>query len=111
MDRAGTMEPPIAAGTLLALLSALLFGASTPAVQRLGRGLGPFSAAGVLFAGAALFAAGGLASPRGAAGPHGRVAGVRRAPPLRARHLPRLVAVAIAGALLAPAALAWGLSR
>jgi drug/metabolite transporter (DMT)-like permease len=97
---------PIAAGTLLALVSALLFGASTPAVQRLGKGLGPFSTAALLYAGAAGFAALALA-----AGRRGTVPGVRRDAPLRARHLPRLVAVAVAGALLAPAALAWGLSR
>jgi drug/metabolite transporter (DMT)-like permease len=99
---------PIAAGTSLALLSALLFGASTPAVQRLGRGLGPFSTAALLYAGAAAFAALALASrPRAGRG----VGDVSQEAPLRLRHLPRLVAVAVAGALLAPAALAWGLSR
>jgi drug/metabolite transporter (DMT)-like permease len=87
-------------GTLLALLSALLFGASMPAVQGLGRGLGPFATAAILYAGAAAFAglSAGLGRPRAEA-------------PLRLRHLPRLAAVAIAGALLAPVALVWGLAR
>jgi drug/metabolite transporter (DMT)-like permease len=91
--------PPIAAGTLLAVLSALLFGAATPAVQALGRGLGPFTTAALLYAGAAVFAGFAVAFGR------------RRDAPLRARHVPRLVAVAATGALLAPVALAWGLSR
>ncbi len=99
MRPAPSFPPPIAAGTLLALLSALLFGAATPAVQRLGRGLGPFTTAALLYAGAAAFA--GLAV---AFGP-------RRDTPLRLRHLPRLAAVAATGALLAPVALAWGLAR
>ncbi len=101
---------PIAAGTSLALLSALLFGASTPAVQRLGRGLGPFSTAALLYAGAAAFAALALLVRRRRAG-LGGAGDVHRDAPLRLRHLPRLVVVAVAGALLAPAALAWGLSR
>src|SRR6201999_219737 len=37
--------------------------------------------------------------------------GPRRDAPLRAGHLPRLVAVAVTGAVIAPVALAWGLSR
>jgi len=91
---------PIASGTLLALFSALLFGASTPAVQRLGRGLGPFTTAALLYAGAAAVALAALAVRRGA-----------REAPLRRRHLPRLLAVAASGAVLAPVALAWGLAR
>jgi drug/metabolite transporter (DMT)-like permease len=87
------------AGTVLALASALLFGISTPAVQRFGRGLGPFVTAALLYAGAASF--GGLMV----------VLGRRVEAPLRARHVPRLAAVAVAGALVAPVALAWGLSR
>jgi drug/metabolite transporter (DMT)-like permease len=99
MSRAAT-DSPIASGTLLALLSALLFGASTPVVQHLGRGLGPFSTAALLYAGAAVVALATLAVRRG-----GREA------PLRRRHLPRLLAVAASGAVLAPVALAWGLGR
>jgi drug/metabolite transporter (DMT)-like permease len=91
---------PIAGGTLLALLSAVLFGVATPAVQRLGRGLGPFTTAALLYAGAAAFAGALLAVRRPAA-----------EAPIRRAHLPRLVAVAGAGAVLAPVALAWGLQR
>ena len=40
-------------GGLLALLAACLFGASTPLVQLLGAGLGPFTTAALLYAGAA----------------------------------------------------------
>lgn len=97
---AGRLRGPIAAGTLLALGSALLFGASTPAVQRFGRGLGPFTTAALLYGGAAAVAVAALAARRGA-----------REAPLRRRHLPRLLAVALAGAVLAPVALAWGLAR
>jgi len=90
---------PIATGTLLALSSALLFGVATPALQRFGRGIGPFTTAALLYAGAAAFA--GLVV---AFGP-------RRDAPLRKSHVPRLLAVAATGAVLAPVALAWGLAR
>jgi drug/metabolite transporter (DMT)-like permease len=93
---------PIAAGTLLALLSALLFGASTPAVQRLGRGLGPFTTAALLYAGASAFAAVALL---------GRAPNTRGEAPLRRRDAPRLALVAVLGAVVAPVALAWGLRR
>ena len=89
----------IAAGTLLALVSALLFGASTPAIQRLERGLGPFTTAALLYAGVAAFAAPAAAARAGTEAP------------LRRRHVPRLLAVALTGAVLAPVALAWGLAR
>ena len=48
---------PIASGTVLALISALLFGVSTPAVQHLGRAQGPFTTAALLYAGAAAISA------------------------------------------------------
>lgn len=44
---------PALRGGLLALLSAALFGLSTPLVQNMGQGLGPFTTAGLLYAGAA----------------------------------------------------------
>jgi drug/metabolite transporter (DMT)-like permease len=97
--------PPQVSGTLLALLSAVLFGASTPAVQRFGRGLGPFTTAALLYGGAAAFA--GLAVASARRGP----ALQRAEAPLRRRHWPRLLAVAFAGAVFAPVALAWGLGR
>jgi drug/metabolite transporter (DMT)-like permease len=88
---------PMSAGGVLALASAVAFGATTPIVQRFGRGLGPFATAALLYGGAALFSA----LPR---------AGRERAG-LRRSDLPRLVVVAALGAVVAPVALAWGLQR
>jgi drug/metabolite transporter (DMT)-like permease len=88
---------PMRAGSLLALASAALFGAATPLVQRLGQGLGPFTTAALLYAGAALSSAVLRARSRGA--------GLRRS------DLPRLLLVASLGAVVAPVALAWGLQR
>ena len=89
---------PALRGGLLALLAATLFGLSTPLVQRLGQGLGPFSTAALLYAGAALVA---LFQRRGA----GAEA------PLRRSDAPRLLAMVAAGAVVGPVALAWGLQR
>jgi drug/metabolite transporter (DMT)-like permease len=88
----------IASGTVLALLAALLFGVTTPAVQQFGRGIGPFTTAALLYAGAAAF--GALVRRR-----------KESEPPLRRAHLPRLLGVALLGAVMAPGALAWGLQR
>ena len=44
---------PALRGGLLAVLAALLFGVSTPLIQRLGAGLGAFTTAALLYAGAA----------------------------------------------------------
>jgi drug/metabolite transporter (DMT)-like permease len=87
---------PFWKGGLLALLSALAFGVTTPLVQRSGKDLGPFSTAALLYAGAALASVGWRS---------------RKETPVRRQHLPRLLAVAIAGAALGPAALAWGLQH
>lgn len=52
------MNPrPALKGGLLALLAATLFGISTPLVQQLGAGVGAFSTAALLYAGAALVGA------------------------------------------------------
>ena len=83
---------------MLALLAAVLFGARTPLVQRFGAGLGPFSTAALLYAGAALA---GAVLRR----PVDREARVTRA------DAPRLIGVAALGAVAAPVALAWGLQR
>jgi len=88
---------PIAAGGALAVASALAFGATTPLVQRFGRGVGPFTTAGLLYGGAALLSM--------HAGPD------RAESPLRTADMPRLAAVAALGAVAAPVALAWGLQR
>ncbi|MBI3349064.1 MAG: DMT family transporter [Burkholderiales bacterium] len=92
------MNRPAWRGGLLALLAALLFGLSTPLVQRAGAGCGPWTTAALLYAGAAVM---GALSRRPAA----REARVVRA------DLPRLLAMALFGAALGPAALAWGLQR
>jgi drug/metabolite transporter (DMT)-like permease len=89
---------PALRGGLLALMAATLFGVSTPLVQRWGVGLGPFSTAALLYAGAAV------------------VGALSRRPPheearLARSDLPRLLAMAAFGAVLGPVALAWGLQR
>lgn len=93
------------AGGLLALLSALAFGAIAPLVQRFGREGGPFVTAALLYGGAALFSGAALL-----AGARGERSSRDRAR-LRSSDLPRLVVVAMLGAVVAPVALAWGLQR
>lgn len=93
----GALNPALKGG-LLALLAAVLFGLSTPLVQRLGVGLGPFTTAALLYAGAAV------------------VAWLLRQPAageaqLQRADLGRLLAMAFMGAVLGPVALAWGLQR
>jgi drug/metabolite transporter (DMT)-like permease len=89
---------PALRGGLLALLAAVLFGISTPLVQRFGAGVGAFTTAALLYAGAA--AVGAL---------------MRRHVALEARvmrsDLSRLLAMAAFGAVIGPVALAWGLQR
>lgn len=89
---------PALQGGLLALLAAVLFGVSTPLVQRFGVGLGAFSTAALLYAGAA--AVGGLTRRR-----------IEREARLQRADLPRLLAMAGFGAVLGPVALAWGLQH
>jgi drug/metabolite transporter (DMT)-like permease len=89
---------PALRGALLALLAAAMFGVSTPLVQHFGRGIGAFTTAALLYAGAA--AAGALLRQ-----PAEREARLRRG------DAARLVAIAACGAVLAPVALAWGLQR
>ena len=93
---AGVARSPFLSGALLALASAFAFGATTPLVQRFGHDAGPLTTACLLYAGAALAAFVGPSRGESA---------------LRCAHLPRLVLVAIAGAVVAPALLAWGLQR
>lgn len=89
---------PALKGGLLALLAALLFGVSTPLVQRWGAGLGAFATAALLYGGAALV---GLTLRR----PADQEARLHRA------DLPRLVWMAGFGAVIGPVALAWGLQH
>jgi drug/metabolite transporter (DMT)-like permease len=89
----------MATGAFLALLAAFSFGLTTPIIARAGHGLGPFSTAALLYAGAALSAVAlGRLSPSSGA-------------PLRRAHFARLLAIALAGGALAPSLLAWGLQR
>lgn len=92
------LKGPAWRGGLLALLAAALFGASTPLVQRFGTGLGAFSTAALLYAGAAVLGA-VLRQP------------AQREAQLQRADLPRLLAMALFGAVLGPVALAWGLQR
>jgi len=92
------MSAPALRGGLLALLAAALFGLSTPLVQHFGHGLGAFTTASLLYAGAAVIAL------------------VMRHPPereaaLRRSDFPRIAAMAAFGAVIGPVALAWGLQR
>lgn len=89
---------PALRGAALALAAAVLFGISTPLVQRYGAGLGAFGTAALLYAGAAAV---GVLSRR----PRGREARLQRA------DAPRLLAMAGLGAVIGPVALAWGLQR
>ena len=89
---------PAVRGGLLALLAAVLFGVSTPLVQHFGRGLGAFTTAALLYAGAAAV---GFASRQR----------VEREARVVRGDLPRLLSMAAFGAVLGPVALAWGLQH
>ena len=89
---------PALRGGVLALLAAALFGVSTPLVQQFGVGLGAFSTAALLYAGAA--AVGLLSRQR-----------IDREARLQRSDLPRLLAMAGFGAVIGPVALAWGLQH
>jgi drug/metabolite transporter (DMT)-like permease len=82
---------------LLALGSALLFGAAAPAVKPFAGAMHPVLLAGLLYAGSFL----GLALLRGLRG--------RAEAKLRRRDLPLLAAAIAAGGLAAPVLLVWGL--
>ncbi|WP_432730644.1 DMT family transporter [Variovorax sp. W6] len=89
---------PAARGGLLALLAAFLFGVSTPLVQHFGKGVGAFTTAALLYAGAAAV---GLASRQR----------VEREARVVRGDVPRLLSMAAFGAVLGPVALAWGLQH
>jgi drug/metabolite transporter (DMT)-like permease len=98
MDTAAASRWPALRGGVLAVLAATLFGVSTPLVQRAGSGVGPFTTAALLYAGAALLGA-LMRQPRG------KEARLRRA------DLGRVAAMALFGAVIGPVALAWGLQH
>jgi drug/metabolite transporter (DMT)-like permease len=87
---------PMAAGALLALLAAVAFGLTTPLIKRFGEFLGPFMTAALLYGGASIASVAGSSSAEA---------------PLRRAHVPRLLLVALLGAVVAPVCLAWGLQR
>lgn len=89
---------PALRGGLLALIAAGLFGISTPLVQRFGTGLGAFTTAALLYAGAA------------AVGAFSRQRAEKEARLVRG-DVPRLLLMAALGAVLGPVALAWGLQH
>jgi len=89
---------PAFRGGMLALLAAALFGISTPLVQQFGVGLGAFSTAALLYAGAAAV---GMLSRQP----------IEREARLRRGDLPRLLAMAGFGAVVGPVALVWGLQN
>ena len=89
---------PALRGALLALCAAVLFGASTPLVQRFGVNVSSFWTAALLYAGAALVGALSLRPASSEAR-------------LRATDATRLLAMAGFGAALGPVLLAWGLTH
>ena len=93
-----TQALPAFRGGLIALLAALLFGVSTPLVQRFGVGIGSFSTAALLYAGAALVGA-LLRRP------------IQSEARVQRSDAPRLALMALFGAGIGPVALAWGLQR
>lgn len=89
---------PALKGGLLALIAAALFGVSTPLVQQFGKGLGPFTTAALLYSGAACIGA-MLRKP------------VEKEAQVLASDFPRLLAVALFGAVIGPVTMSWGLQR
>jgi len=89
---------PALRGGLLALGAAALFGVSTPLLQIAGRGVGAFTTAALLYAGAAVMGA-LLRRP------------IEREARVQRRDLARLVCMALFGAVMGPVALAWGLQQ
>jgi len=85
---------------VLALASAALFGAATPALKPLAGSLHPVLLAGLLYLGSFL----GLAAVRLARG------GASSEAPLARSHLGALAGAVLAGGVLAPVLLVWGLS-
>jgi drug/metabolite transporter (DMT)-like permease len=92
----------MARGVLCAIGAAVAFGTTTPIVAWSGRGVGPLTTAALLYLGATVVAVIMLVAGRAQAGGGAS---------LHRRDLPRLFAIAIAGAAIAPSLLAWGLQR
>ena len=80
------------------MAAAVLFGVSTPLVQAAGAGLGAFTTAALLYAGAAVVGAGSRQK-------------IEREARLTRSDVPRLLAMALFGAVIGPVALVWGLQH
>ncbi len=93
------MRAPIATGVLVALVAAAAFGVTAPIIAWAGHDVGPLTTASLLYAGAAITA---LVL---------HAASHRRDTKLQRGDIPRLVAIGVAGAALAPTLMAWGLQR
>lgn len=89
---------PFARGFVWAAFAAVTFGVTTPLVSALGRGLGTWSTAALLYFGSAVFAA--LASRQ-----------PRKAVQELAASWRLLIAIGVIGGMLAPAAFVFGLHR
>jgi drug/metabolite transporter (DMT)-like permease len=96
--------PLASPGAVLALLSAALFGASTPLAKALLGDVAPWMLAGLLYLGAGV----GLAAIHSAR----RTLGIEPPEaPLRRGDVPRLAAVVLAGGIVGPVLLMVGLTR
>lgn len=95
----GAERSPILSGVVLAILSAFCFGITTPFIAVYGEQGSPLATAALLYAGAAILSA--------AARPFLERSG--RA--LTRAAIPRVAAVSLFGAAIAPTLLVWGLSR
>ena len=90
---------PLLGGASLALLAAVAFGVTMPLIQRWGRGVGSAPTAALLYAGASLASLGVFRRARD------------QEPAVHRQHLPRLLLVALLGAVFAPICLTWGLQH
>ena len=92
------MRSSIATGVTFAVAAAVAFGLTTPAIAWASHDAGPLTTAALLYGGATIAAL---------------VMQLRRRPgaSLRRGDLPRIFAVAVSGAAVAPVCLAWGLAR
>src|SRR5580700_5610651 len=90
---------PVAEGVLFAVVAAVLFGITTPIIKEAGADAGPFATAMLLYVGAAL-----ATLPWSRRSP-------RREAPMRKGHAGRLLAIALLGAVVAPASFAWGVQH
>ncbi|MDI1259360.1 DMT family transporter [Aquabacterium sp.] len=94
----GHQRLPALRGGFMALVAAVLFGVSTPLVQRWGLHIGTFSTAALLYAGASLIG-------------FGLRRKVDREAQVQGGDVPRLALMALFGAMIGPVALAWGLQN